>query len=155
MTVKEIVEYIMNSKDEHTSKPTFLIHNVGGGHVAAPEIVEKVLADGLSANYGDWESNSKFVPNRPKGNFLWGEEKFLPESYSQVKVDVRELDTTKLWAFPSMAAWLADELAKGVEVVNGAVEALEQIHPVPYDDYNGEFHAEWIYTDDISPKILF
>ena len=153
MTKQEIIRMIKNSKDQATGKPSFLVHNIGGSY-SDPEVVLAVKANGLQADYGDWSDVSQFIPNRPQGNFFWGEDKAQDDNGNQIRVEVADLDTSKLWAFPSMAAFAADELAKGNEGVEGLQEALLEIEPVNYEDYTGQFHAEWIYEGDIEAGLL-
>ena len=152
--IKQIIEMMMTSKDEDTkNKPTFLVHNINNGFFD-PYQVRDVRTNGLQADYGDWEGISELIPNRPKGNFFWGEDKVQTENENQVRVEVSDLDTSKLWAFPSVAADAADQLASGHALIGGTAEALLEIEPVNYDDYAGQFHAEWIYTDDIAANLL-
>lgn len=153
MNKQQIISHIMSSKDQNTSKPTFLVHNIGGVW-ADSEVTENVKTNGLQANHSDWSDVSEFIPNRPQGNFFWGEDKAQPGNGNQIRVEIEDLDTSKLWAFPSMAAFAADELVKGSEGIDGLAEALKEIQPVKYEDYSGEFHAEWIYTADVAVESL-
>ena len=154
MTKQEIISLIMNSSsDEDTSKPSFLVHDIGGVY-PDQKMVKDVKANGLQADFSDWSDVSRFIPKRPKGNFFWGEDKAQPDNGNQVRVEVSDLDTSKLWAFPSMAAFAADEMSKGIEGVEGLLEALLEIGPISYEDYDGQFHAEWIYTGSVDARLL-
>jgi len=135
-----------------SEKPEVLSHYVGGGNLDMAAY-ENVIKNGLQADHSDWSDVSDFVPNRPKGNFFWGEENVIGTT-GLVQVNVSDLDTSKLWAFPALAAKVADMCATGRDVIDGAEEALKRINPVSFEDFDGSFAAEWIYTENIDAVLL-
>nr|WP_282580070.1 hypothetical protein [Natroniella sulfidigena] len=89
---------------------------------------------------------------RPVGIYFWGQP-ILEEVYITVKVNC--LDLTKLYAFPHL---IADTILKINEeyIVNQEFWAkLKEIaYTIPFTEYQGQFRAEFIYTADISAKLL-
>jgi len=156
MNIKNIIKTLMNSKDKKVNKPKILYHEVMGGAAVTESDIMRVVENGLQADYSNWEAIDELVPKRPQGNFFWGEEFKRKESPFIVSVKIGDLDTSKLFAFPRQAAFIAYEIINGYEsnYEIGCREALKQIEAIPYDEYRCEFSAEWIYTENIPPSII-
>lgn len=147
MTFEEhIQEKIYNGSPGRFQKPQYLYH-------------ENMVQGDMLANYSQWDDINEFIPLRPQGNFFWGEEMAEPK-HCQIKVFVNNLDTDFLYAFPSALAQEADELVvmfrnierkspEAREELEAMRDALACCQPVPYDKYEGQFAAEWIYSQDI------
>lgn len=130
------------------SQPSTLFHVINGE--------SNVSEVGLLAGFASWSAIDKILPLRPKGSFFWGEEMSRNATLS---VNVADLDTTRLWAFPAIAASTADQVAAGFynddpESKALLVEVFAQVHPVSWADYDGSFAAEWIYTADIPANLI-
>lgn len=151
MTANEILSIVYNDSESGTfPKPQTLFHFVGGNYGNDTDSVENVRSSGLQSAFGGWTDVSELLPNRPQGVFFWGEEMANHGSLSvRVQIEVADLDTSKLFAFPSELAVAADRMICGYELVEGVAEAMKLAQPVAYADYDGTFAAEWIYTEDI------
>jgi hypothetical protein len=75
----------------------------------------------------------------------------------KVIVKIEDLDTNKLYAYPSIladaAAMIKAELVDA-EQAEIARELMAEIEAVPYAEYDGSFAAEWIYTEDVAADII-
>lgn len=158
--VASIFEMVYKSAPVGTfPKPRVLTHFVGGNWGPSSEdrhVPEAVAEEGLMPR-NRWKGINERIPNRPEGIFFWGEEMadrgFKP---ARVQVNVSELDTDKLWAFPVDFAYAADQIEAGQQGVEGLQDALAAAQPVPYADYDGSFAAEWIYELPVpSEKLQF
>jgi hypothetical protein len=143
--------------DANYDKPKYLVHYVGGLNKPDYDAYEEVIENGMQVDRGRWKIDRL---NRPSGIFFFGEEMDHPLSH-KVTVRVSDLDTGKLFAFPAM---LADAVIRLVvdgtfanqpeEWKEALMELAEEIEAVPYDEYDGSFGAEWIYTDDIGAELI-
>lgn len=137
-------------------KPKTLVHYVGGLESPDFDAYDQVIETGLQVRKSNnWPLDDLLI-NRPHGIFFFGEEMDKPLSH-KITVDVSDIDTDKLYAYPSILADAAvlikagradEELAKIVKEIMAETEAT------PYDEYDGSFAAEWIYTEDISAEII-
>jgi hypothetical protein len=138
-------------------KPQYLVHYVGGLYYPNHDAYDQVVESGLQADRGSYDLNL----NRPSGIFFFGEEMDEPLSH-KVTVQVANLDTDKLYAFPSMLADAVARLEEGEstfvnqpeEWKQALMELAEEIEAVAYADYDGSFAAEWIYTEDIDAELI-
>ncbi len=116
----------------------------------------------MRADYSQWSDINEILPLRPQGNFFWGEEM---SGHCQMNVQVKDLDISKLFAFPSALAIEADELVvtfmhkdrHSQAAIEEAIEmkkALQECEAIPYSQYTGQFAAEWIYIEDIPAELL-
>lgn len=126
-------------------RPTVLCHKL------QHHVEHLVRVEGLKAqNRFELES---YLPHRPGGVYFWN----AAEMPGDVEVEVASLDTSRLYAFPSMLAMAANHAGVyGAERIEAAVlEVAAEFEPVPYAEYDGSFAAEWIYaTDCVSPELL-
>lgn len=106
-------------------------------------------------NSNNWPLDD-LLTNRPHGIFFFGDEMDRPLSH-KVIVKIEDLDTNKLYAYPSIladaAAMIKAELVDA-EQAEIARELMAEIEAVPYAEYDGSFAAEWIYTEDVAADII-
>lgn len=134
------------------------------GKFQRPETLyhENTIEGDMRANHSQWNDINGILPLRPQGNFFWGEEM---SGHCQLQVRVADLDSSKLFAFPSALAIEADELVvtfmykdrRSKEAIKEAEmikEVLQKCEAIPYSEYKGQFAAEWIYTEDIPSELL-
>jgi hypothetical protein len=157
MMIKQELKSRIYSTNSAFERPETLIHYVGGYNTPDHDAVESIKATGLQANHGGWELDH-LMPHRPAGIFLFGAEMDSPLSH-KITVQVADLDTNKLYAYPSALADAMAMIAEGrIDEKSPEYAALIEIaaetEPVRYDEYSGEFAAEWIYTDDIDAEII-
>jgi hypothetical protein len=131
-----------------------LYHHINGTENADSDTVANVLTNGLQANHGGWADINELLPNRPKGIFFWDDDNKGIALSDRIVVDTADLDTDHLYAFSAEAAQVADLALSGYELLPGAYEFMAQAQAIPFSQFNGQFAAEWIYTDDVSAKII-
>lgn len=155
MNTNEILEAIYNESPEGTfPKPQTLTHFVGGNTGSSFADVELVKVTGLQVRQG-WITINEMLPNRPLGIFFWGEEMAERGHLdSRIQVAVANIDTSKLFAFPSELAQAANAKCCGAELIGEAIEAMALAQPVAYSEYRGTFAAEWIYADEVPASII-
>ncbi|MFZ1769140.1 MAG: hypothetical protein WAU00_08085 [Caldilinea sp.] len=155
MNANELLEAIYSESAKGTfPKPKTLTHFVGGNTGSSLAEVEAVRSGGLQVRQG-WTSINEMLPNRPLGVFFWGEEMAEHGHLdSRIQVSVTDLDTDKLFAFPSELAQAADAKCCGRELIAEAIEVMALAQPVPYSEYLGTFAAEWIYTEEVPSTII-
>ncbi len=155
MNTNEILEAIYNESPEGTfPKPQTLTHFVGGNTGSSFADVELVKVTGLQVRQG-WITINEMLPNRPLGIFFWGEEMAKRGHIdSRIQVAVADIDTDKLFAFPTELAYAANQKCCGAELVDKAIEVMALAKAVPYSEYRGTFAAEWIYTAEVPASII-
>ena len=155
MEAAELLVAIYNESPEWTFPvPQTLTHFVGGNTGSSAAAIDAVRQGGLQVRQG-WITINEMLPNRPLGVFFWGEEMAERGHLdSRIQVNVSDLDTNKLFAFPSELAGAANAKCCGSELVEEALKAMAMAQPVPFSEYRGTFAAEWIYTDEVSANII-
>ncbi len=153
MTASEITN-IIRGRNAGCPVPTVLFHHIGGGHVAA-DAVEAVAAEGLKS-LNRWSDINEFLPLRPQGVFFWGPENAGLPGFDRVTVQVADLDTSKLWAFPAEWANIANDVVICGRGLYGEamIEAMAKAEAVPFAEYDGSFAAEYVYEGDIPAALL-
>jgi hypothetical protein len=151
MNSAKILEKIYNA-NASMPIPDYLYHEILVDSSRLEAIEELIKSDGfkLSNNPNRWTDINEVIPNRPKGLFFWGPE----QPRGRIRVRVADLDTSKLWAFPAELANAANQAVVGYEMIDGALDAMQEAKAVPFAKYDGSFAAEWIYTGDIAPEII-
>jgi len=136
-----------------------LYHHINGSWAANESTVKNILKDGLQANRGQWVRINELLPQRPQGIFFWGRDNIERDiefgiTADLVSVDSDDLDTSKLWAFPADAAYAANLATEGQELIPEAYDFMAQAKPVPFSEFQNQFAAEWIYTENIPGSII-
>lgn len=108
----------------------------------------------------NWSSLDEFI-NRPSGIFFWNAEQekdVFCSGIHKVFVDISDLDTSKLFAYPVAVADIAERFTAATEDQKfhfaGLLAEMKQVKAVSFNDYDGSFFAEWIYTGDIEADII-
>lgn len=125
--------------------PSFLVHAIDYRTGVEDETIQR---EGLIPQ-NNWDL-SDIIPLRPSGVFLWGEE-MEARSIWHIKIRIEDIDTSKLFAFPSVLACAA---AEAYAYDPEDIEELKDAPAIPYAEYRGTFAAEWIYTGAIAPEKL-
>jgi len=143
-------------------------HWIGNAHRQSQEKNEWVKENGLQPRKTRYSEIQELLPFRPEtGIYFWAEGQH-PKNFKNnqkermITVSVDKMDTSKLFAFPAQATSLAEEIAfmttetrmAMAEKIKEYGEALSHVKAVSYEDYNGEFLAEWIYTGEITPEMM-
>ncbi|WP_027338626.1 hypothetical protein [Halonatronum saccharophilum] len=118
------------------------------------EAFAKIKKEGL-INAKNPRGTTSFIDQkvkRPLGIYFWGE---MIKEETHIEVKINKLDLTKLYAFPHQ---IADEILKlneEYQISNHFWERLKDIAiTIPFEEYQGQFKAEFIYTKDIPSKNL-
>lgn len=122
-------------------------------HTTTERIGERILKEGLIPQ-NTWEDINEYLPQRPKGIFLWGVDNKDAFKEFTVSVDVNSLNIDNLYAFPAKASTIADLLSCGYKLKPEVIEYMRNARPVKFSEFKNEFLAEYIYTGDINPDLL-
>lgn len=116
--------------------------------------IETIKREGLK-NAKNPRDITNFIDNkvqRPLGIYFWGE----PTNKDiHIEVAINKLNLTKLYAFPH---FIADSILQLNEDYSVPEEFWNKVREVavsiPFEDYHGQFQAEYIYTADIPQQLI-
>lgn len=146
-----LVEIQYNKLEEGTySKPTQLLHFTSD--------LQSLLKNGFSGSFEGWTDINQILTARPKGAFFFSadQEKCFSMGAYEVLVNVSDLDTSKLFAFPAVFSETAERIViEGKSIIDADVlHSLSNAPAINYEDYKGTFVAEWIYCGDIPGHLI-
>jgi len=120
---------------------------------------EDLAHSGMSPISG-WNEIDEMT-SRPIGIYFWNaaqEKDVFCSGIHKIIVEVSNLDTDKLFAYPVAISDATEQLAgatdEEITEYSGLLAEMKKVKAVPFSDYDGSFFAEWIYTGDIEAAII-
>lgn len=135
--------------------PDRLYHFINEDSQAAlTEAIEIIKREGLK-NAKNPRDVTNFIDDkvqRPLGIYFWGE----PINQDiHIEVNINKLNLNKLYAFPHFIADSILQLNKDYSVPEEFWNKVREIAvAIPFENYQGQFQAEYIYTADIPTKLI-
>jgi hypothetical protein len=122
--------------------------------VAITEAIETIKQEGLK-NAKNPRDITNFIDDkvqRPLGIYFWGE----PVNQDiHIEININKLNLNKLYAFPHLIADSILQLNEDYSVPEEFWDKVREIAvAIPFEDYQGQFQAEYIYTANIPKKLI-